>query len=275
VPSNALVCPPQPCATHPLSSTFPTFPTTLNGALCLLFVLTSLMLPFSSSMSRPPASRAQTSTIRMKSSYAPSSSSHSTHDHRLTAFLSRQEFPICLMKWQDRDRHMKASNLQVVDEFRSFVRPSWRPILSSFCTELTGITQVCLVSRSTASRKLHGKLTHLKEQVDAAPPFPQVLKSVRAFLVKNGLIDNLTGKRLVRFCWCSDGPFDVRDFVVKQCFISKVCINLHCYIYMRRPRLPRFPCLNGSQVTSLMSVCPSCNGSTRHQPILPLPLAVL
>ena len=153
VPSNALVCPPQPCATHPLSSTFPTFPTTLNGTLCLLFVLTSLMLPFSSSTSRPPASRAQTSTIRMKSSYAPSSSSHSTHDHRLTAFLSRQEFPICLMKWQDRDRHMKASNLQVVDEFRSFVRPSWRPILSSFCTELTGITQVCLVSRSTASLK--------------------------------------------------------------------------------------------------------------------------
>jgi len=26
----------------------------------------------------------------------------------------------------------------------------------------------------------------------------------------------------MRFCWCTDGPFDVRDFVVKQCFISKV-----------------------------------------------------
>ncbi|KXN82506.1 3'-5' exonuclease eri1 [Leucoagaricus sp. SymC.cos] len=111
------------------------------------------------------------------------------------------EFPICLMKWQDRDRAMKASKLQVVDEFRSFVRPSWRPTLSGFCTELTGITQ---------------------EQVDAAPLFPDVLKSVRAFLVKNGLIDDATGKRLVRFCWCSDGPFDVRDFVVKQCFISKI-----------------------------------------------------
>lgn len=49
------------------------------------------------------------------------------------------------MKWQDRDRNMKASKLQVVDEFRSFVRPSWRPILSGFCTELTGITQVRLI----------------------------------------------------------------------------------------------------------------------------------
>ncbi|KAF5344056.1 hypothetical protein D9756_011522 [Leucocoprinus leucothites] len=101
----------------------------------------------------------------------------------------------------DRDRAMRASKLQVVDEFRSFVQPSWRPTLSGFCTELTGITQ---------------------DQVDAAPPFPEVLKSVRAFLVKNGLIDDATGKRLVRFCWCSDGPFDIRDFVVKQCFISKI-----------------------------------------------------
>jgi len=50
------------------------------------------------------------------------------------------------MKWRDSDCTMKTSNLQVVDEFRSFVRPSWRPILSNFCTELTGITQVCLVS---------------------------------------------------------------------------------------------------------------------------------
>ncbi|KAF7777483.1 hypothetical protein Agabi119p4_3555 [Agaricus bisporus var. burnettii] len=89
---------------------------------------------------------------------------------------------------------MKSSNSLLV-------RPSWRPTLSAFCTELTGITQT---------------------QVDAASLFPDVLKSVRAFLVKNGLIDGATGKRLLRFCWCSDGPFDIRDFVVKQCFISRI-----------------------------------------------------
>ena len=42
------------------------------------------------------------------------------------------------------------------------------------------------------------------------------------FLAANGLIDPVTGARLERFVFCSDGPFDVRDFVVKQCYISKV-----------------------------------------------------
>ncbi len=32
--------------------------------------------------------------------------------------------------------------LEVVDEFHSFVKPTWKPELSAFCTELTGIKQV-------------------------------------------------------------------------------------------------------------------------------------
>ncbi|KAJ7721068.1 ribonuclease H-like domain-containing protein [Mycena maculata] len=111
------------------------------------------------------------------------------------------EFPVCLMRWKDRDGD-KASQLEVIEEFRSFVKPSWRPSLSEFCTELTGITQ---------------------DQVDAAPEFPAVLRSFRGFLVKHRLIEK-NGKRRLRFCWCSDGPFDIRDFVVKQCFISKMPI---------------------------------------------------
>ena len=63
-------------------------------------------------------------------------------------------------------------------------------------------------------------------QVDTAPLFPEALVKLEAFLVKNGLIHAKTGKRLVRFCWCSDGPFDIHDFVVKQCFISQVGVNL-------------------------------------------------
>jgi 3'-5' exoribonuclease 1 len=58
--------------------------------------------------------------------------------------------------------------------------------------------------------------------VNVAPVFPQVLESFAQFLSKHGLIDQLSGEPLVRFCWCSDGPWDVRDFVVKQCFISGV-----------------------------------------------------
>lgn len=50
------------------------------------------------------------------------------------------------MRWKDKTENGKASQLEVVDEFRSFVRPIWRPKLSAYCTELTGITQVCEAS---------------------------------------------------------------------------------------------------------------------------------
>ncbi|OBZ75483.1 3'-5' exonuclease eri-1 [Grifola frondosa] len=94
-----------------------------------------------------------------------------------------------------------ARKLEVVDEFRSFAKPTWRPQLSQFCTMLTGITQA---------------------QVDDAPTFPEVLHKFREFLEDNGLIEPETGRRLTRFCFCSDGPYDIRDFVIKQCFISKI-----------------------------------------------------
>jgi len=106
-----------------------------------------------------------------------------------------------MLRWKDRTDDGRASALEIVEEFRTFVRPTWKPTLSSFCTQLTGITQ---------------------SQVDTAPTFPEALVKLEAFLVKNGVIDAKTGQRLVRFCWCSDGPFDIRDFVVKQCFISQI-----------------------------------------------------
>ncbi|KAF8497082.1 ribonuclease H-like domain-containing protein [Russula emetica] len=111
------------------------------------------------------------------------------------------EWPICLLKWADRGPNGMVGPLQKVAEFRSFVKPTWRPELSSFCVSLTGITQ---------------------EQVDSAPFFPEVASRFSTFLVHHGLIHPVTGERLLRFCWCTDGPFDIRDFVVKQCFISNI-----------------------------------------------------
>ncbi|GBE82484.1 3'-5' exonuclease eri1 [Sparassis crispa] len=111
------------------------------------------------------------------------------------------EWPVCLLRWKDKDRNERARVLEIVDEFRSFVRPTWRPQLSQFCTDLTGITQ---------------------EQVDSAPTFTQLMDIFREFMERHGLIEFETGRRLIRFCWCSDGPFDIRDFVVKQCFMSKI-----------------------------------------------------
>lgn len=111
------------------------------------------------------------------------------------------EWPVCVMKWKDKSPSGKARELSVIDEFRSFVQPTWRPQLSQFCTDLTGITQ---------------------DQIKDAPTFPRVLKHFSKFLAEHGLIDPKNGRPVARFCWCSDGPFDIRDFVVKQCFISKI-----------------------------------------------------
>ncbi|KAG2146922.1 ribonuclease H-like domain-containing protein [Suillus bovinus] len=115
------------------------------------------------------------------------------------------EWPVCLMRWKDKSEQGKACQLEIVDEFRSFVKPTWRPQLSQFCTDLTGITQA---------------------QVNSAPTFQKVLKMFARFLIRHGLIDPKSGRPIQRFCWCSDGPFDIRDFVVKQCFISKVPMPL-------------------------------------------------
>ena len=113
--------------------------------------------------------------------------------------------------------------LEIIDTYRSFVKPTWKPQLTEFCTGLTGITQVSIVAVN-----LHLDPERIgKDEVDHAPPFTEVVQSFTRFLAKHGLIDTSTGHRLVQFCWCTDGPYDVRDFVAKQCFFSKVCHVYH------------------------------------------------
>ncbi|KAF9264868.1 hypothetical protein L218DRAFT_958043 [Marasmius fiardii PR-910] len=107
------------------------------------------------------------------------------------------EIPVALMTWKSCG---EVRQLVVQAEFHTFVKPSWRPVLSSFCTNLTGITQ---------------------KEIDIAPDFPQALLSLKSFLADHGLIELATGERKMKFCWCTDGPFDIRDFMVKQSFISQ------------------------------------------------------
>ncbi|KAF8610704.1 hypothetical protein BDV93DRAFT_484134 [Ceratobasidium sp. AG-I] len=111
------------------------------------------------------------------------------------------EWPVVLLKWSDKDAEGRARTLEVVDEFRSYVKPIWRPKLSDFCTSLTGITQA---------------------NIDCAPQFKTLLRRFQAFLAKHGLVDPRTGKPIQRFAFCTDGPFDVRDFCVKAAFINKL-----------------------------------------------------
>jgi inhibitor of KinA sporulation pathway (predicted exonuclease) len=98
----------------------------------------------------------------------------------------------------------------------------------------------------------------IQEDVDAAPPFATLVHSqFREFLARNGLINAFTGEPIVRFCWCSDGPWDIRDFVVKQCFISKVC---PCELFPRHVRgveLHVYPDAHPNMVITRLHGCPT------------------
>ncbi|KAI8602208.1 ribonuclease H-like domain-containing protein [Dissophora ornata] len=93
------------------------------------------------------------------------------------------EFPVVLLD---------GSTLEVVDEFHSYVRPTYRPTLSDFCVELTGISQ---------------------ETIDAAPTFTEVLALFQDWLTKHGIILEEGS---------AYGPFDIRDFISKQCIHSNI-----------------------------------------------------
>ncbi|TYJ57850.1 hypothetical protein B9479_001460 [Cryptococcus floricola] len=105
------------------------------------------------------------------------------------------EFPVVLVRWGEPDEEGKRV-LEKVDTFRSYVRPTWQPVLTDFCKALTGITQ---------------------EIVDASPTFPEVLKELEIWLDKWDLRGE---KGLKDAIWVTDGPWDLRDFVPKQLHIT-------------------------------------------------------
>jgi 3'-5' exoribonuclease 1 len=124
--------------------------------------------------------------------------------------------------------------LEVVDEFHSFVKPTWRPKLSAFCTELTGIKQVSTLCWLLVRHPGHLTLTAvstfaitvppsptaalvrshphsrpasihctLQSDVSAAPTYPELLRLFKAsFVDKHALFT-----RENRTVWVTDGPW--------------------------------------------------------------------
>ncbi|KAL4504163.1 hypothetical protein ABPG72_021001 [Tetrahymena utriculariae] len=90
------------------------------------------------------------------------------------------EFPIVVIDLRKKE---------IIDRFHSFVRPTQYPILTPFCTKLTGITQ---------------------EQVDSAPTLPEVLKEVDRFLEKY-IKDGLQKVSVLNDC-----DSDIRNFLRKE-----------------------------------------------------------
>ncbi|KAJ3129223.1 3'-5' exoribonuclease 1 [Nowakowskiella sp. JEL0407] len=106
------------------------------------------------------------------------------------------EFPVVLINIE--------SNL-VDAEFHKFVRPSREPILSDFCKELTGISQ---------------------SQIDRADTFPKVLDQLEEWLsaFSEFPYDDMM--------FVTDGPWDLRDFLRKQCNTSKVSRPSYLYKFV-------------------------------------------
>ncbi|CDS01309.1 uncharacterized protein SPSC_01922 [Sporisorium scitamineum] len=112
------------------------------------------------------------------------------------------EFPVVLLRW-NKDSHQ----LDTAGVFHSYVRPTFRPRLTKFCRDLTGVNQ---------------------SQVDAAPTWSSVVETFFQFLLSHDLVEDTSkGKsRLNNFrlrrgvAWVNHGPADLRDFVIKQCWIS-------------------------------------------------------
>lgn len=105
-----------------------------------------------------------------------------------------------LMRWAKKKDGSK--KLVVVDEFHSFVRPTFQPTLHPFCKELTGVTQVGIahaISTGTES-------PCLQEQVDNSPTFPVVLERCKQFLIKHGVLDP-QGKPLENYAWCTGSNY--------------------------------------------------------------------
>lgn len=91
------------------------------------------------------------------------------------------EFPMVLLD---------GATLEVVDEFRTYVRPESRPQLSAFCTELTGIQQA---------------------QVDEAPLFKEALHLAQEFLTRH------CGSDADGIACVTCGDWDLRSMLPAQC----------------------------------------------------------
>lgn len=115
------------------------------------------------------------------------------------------------------------NNLQIVDEFRSFVRPHHNPTLTSFCREFTSITQ---------------------EDIDQSPEFPDVLVRYEGWLDTQGLTcensffvtcgDWDLGTMLPAQCKTTDPPLEVLRPIYRKWLNIKVPF---CYI-RKRPKAP-------------------------------------
>mmetsp|Transcript_90081 Transcript_90081/g.135007 ORF Transcript_90081/g.135007 Transcript_90081/m.135007 type:complete len:408 (+) Transcript_90081:94-1317(+) len=90
---------------------------------------------------------------------------------------------------------LQTRTMRVVREFRAFVKPQTNPVLSEFCTNLTGITQM---------------------DVDKSQPLSSVLARLVQWLRQQGLDVDRDGTGS-GFAFVTDGPWDLNHFLDVEC----------------------------------------------------------
>ena len=86
---------------------------------------------------------------------------------------------------------VNAQTLETESVFHTYVRPTAHPILTPFCTQLTGITQ---------------------DQVDGKPTLSEVLKQFNLWMESNGLLDPS-----ISFSFVTCGDWDLKTMLPGQC----------------------------------------------------------
>ncbi len=98
---------------------------------------------------------------------------------------------------------INAKTLQTESVFHTYVQPTAHPILTLFCTELTGITQ---------------------DKVNRQPILAEVLEKFHIWLESNDLFDPLTS-----FCFVTCGDCDLNSMLPHQCKYFNIPIkNYFC-----------------------------------------------
>lgn len=114
-------------------------------------------------------------------------------DFEATCDSPRQIYPMEIIEFPV--LKINAKTFEVEDEFHRYVRPTINPILSPFCTQLTGIIQ---------------------EMVDDSDRFYQVVNKFEDWLQQNKLIDEKQNP-LVRFTFITCGDWDLKKILPLQC----------------------------------------------------------
>lgn len=105
------------------------------------------------------------------------------------------ELPVNLLTWsrtEGEDGGEPIWSLVVVDEFHSFVRPTWNPTLSSFCKELTGILQVRLRRNYCPHLRRNGQTLTIFDLFPSSPILTMLPSSLRSYWTYNASLPNTT-----------------------------------------------------------------------------------